>query len=113
MMRSSTAAILAAIGMMLSSGAAHAGDVLIRQTVPYRACVQLQNTMMRNLGVDPNDLEERMHTGAILQRAFVGQHAELVLSCNKVTDTLEVVRFDRQELQPAEFIDARAGVVVR
>ena len=68
-------------------------DILVRQLSPsFDACVAVQDQMMRNLGADPADLLIEMHTGAVLERRYPTSKADLVLVCNRVTDTLEVRR---------------------
>ena len=68
-------------------------DVLIRQITPsFDACVAVQDTMMRNLGVEPALLSVEMDTGAVLMRKYASVAADLVLVCNRVTDVLEVRR---------------------
>ena len=85
----------AALGIALAAAApAYAGsDVLIRQTAPsFDACVAVQDAMMRNLGVEPAMLAIEMDTGGMLMRKYASAAADLVLSCNRVTDVLEVRR---------------------
>ena len=85
----------AALAVVLAATApAHAGsDVLIRQTAPsFAACVAVQDAMMRNLGVEPAMLAVEMDTGGMLMRKYASAAADLVLSCNRVTDVLEVRR---------------------
>ena len=68
-------------------------DVLIRQTAPsFAACVAVQDAMMRNLGVEPDALAVEMDTGGMLMRKYASSAADLLLSCNRVTDVLEVRR---------------------
>ena len=80
-------------GATLAGTPAFAGsDILVRQRAPFEACVAVQDTMMRNLGVDPETLAVEMDTGAVLMRKYSSVQADLVLVCNRVTDVLEVRR---------------------
>ena len=68
-------------------------NLLIRQHAPsFKACVAVQDQMMRNLGVEPAMLSVEIDTGAMLERRYETEAADLVLSCNRVTDLLEVRR---------------------
>ena len=82
------------VALALTPAPALAGsDVLIRQTAPsFDACVAVQDAMMRNLGVEPAMLAVEMDTGGMLMRKYASASADLVLSCNRVTDVLEVRR---------------------
>ena len=68
-------------------------DLLVRQRAPsFSACIAVQDQMMRNLGVEPAMLLVETDTGAMLERRYETATADLVLSCNRVTDMLEVRR---------------------
>ena len=82
--------------VLLAAAPVHAcaeDTLLIRQTAPsFDACVTVQDAMMRNLGVEPATLSIEMDTGGMLVRRYHSGAADLVLSCNRVTDVLEVRR---------------------
>ena len=115
-MRSILKALIA--GAVLAPVAASAGsDVLIRQIVPsFATCVAVQDEMMRNLGVEPAALSVEVDTGAMLERVYVSESADLVLICNRVTDLLEVRRVTsdgpREEvsLEAAPLVDEAPAV---
>ena len=86
-------AVMLGAAMGLSAAPALAGtDVIIRQQVPFDACVDVQDRMMTGLGVAPETLAIEMDTGAMLMRKYSSLEANLVLVCNRVTDVLEVRR---------------------
>ena len=91
------------VGAVLAPTTVSAGsDVLIRQLIPsFEACVAVQDKMMRNLGVAPETLSVEMDTGAVLERKYSSGAADLVLTCNRVTDLLEVRRVTSDVLQDA------------
>lgn len=85
-------------------------DLLVRQRAPsFKACVAVQDQMMRNLGVEPAMLSVETDTGAMLERRYATNDAELVLSCNRVTDMLEV----RRETPAIPAAVVASGAVVR
>lgn len=73
---------------------ATAGDVLVRETMSFERCVDVQDVMLANLGLSASDLTVRTDTGAVLERAYEGTSGTLVLTCNRVTRALVVERDD-------------------
>ena len=97
----------------LAPTAAEAGsDVLVRQIIPsFDACVAVQDNMMRNLGVEPAALSVEVDTGAMLERKYASGAADLVLTCNRVTDVLEVRRITPGTLREDAALDTGPTVV--
>ena len=85
--------VLVAAFATIATPAIAGTEILVRQLAPsFDACIAVQDAMMRNLGADPEALSIDMHTGAVLTRRYASAAADLVLVCNRVTDTLEVRR---------------------
>lgn len=88
-------------------------DVLIRQTAPsFAACVAVQDAMMRNLGVEPAGLSIEVDTGGMLERKYASAAADLVLTCNRVTDVLEVRRVTPAPSAPARVVATSRSVTL-
>lgn len=104
-----TTKLLAAAIVVSTALPAFAGsDLLVRQRAPsFSACIAVQDQMMRNLGVEPTMLSVETDTGAMLERRYATATADLVLSCNRVTDMLEV---RRETPAPAAVIASGATV---
>ena len=104
-----TKLLAGAIVLAAATPALAGSDLLVRQRAPsFSACVAVQDQMMRNLGVEPHALSVETDTGALLERRYATATADLVLSCNRVTDMLEV----RRET-PAPAAIVAGGVTVR
>ena len=85
--------LAAAIAAITAMPAFAGSDLLVRQRAPsFDVCVDLQDQMMRNLGVEPAMLSIEADTGAMLERRYATATADLVLTCNRVTEMLEVRR---------------------
>ena len=87
--------VAAVATLLATTGAARAErEVLIRQRAPFDACMAVLDQMAENLGIDTTELRISIDTGALNERRYVSEEAEaeLVLSCNRVTDVLEVRR---------------------
>ena len=85
--------ILAAALVAVAGPALAGTEILVRQMSPsFNTCVAVQDEMMRNLGADPAALVVDMHTGAVLARRYTSAAADLILVCNRVTETIEVRR---------------------
>ena len=102
--------VLAVPVLAVPAPASADSDILIRQTAPsFDACVAVQDAMMRNLGVEPGGLSVEMDTGGMLKRKYASAAADLVLSCNRVTDVLEVRRVTPGTLGAAPRVVANGG----
>lgn len=106
-LNTATSRALAAVVLVAATALpAQAGsDLLIRQTAPsFDACVAVQDAMMRNLGVEPAGLSVEVDTGGMLKRKYASASADLVLTCNRVTDVLEVRRVTPAPSAPARVV---------
>ena len=91
------AMIGAAIGgasIMVFTGSALAeSEVIMRQTLPFEACKTRISQLPASMNATPEQVSTEVDTGAIFKIRISASQSSLLLSCNKVTDQVEITRF--------------------
>ncbi len=85
-------ALTGACVVISSANAFAETEVILRKEIAFEACHKSVDGILGSMGASSDRVFREVDTGALLRVKLVSDTADLVMICNKVTETIEVSR---------------------